>query len=178
MEYLDIVDENNNLIGKVVEKDIVHNEGLWHREVAIWVINEEGRILLQKRAATKKLGANKWAICAGHVDTGEDVKTAAERELFEEIGLKCDDLEFLFISKVIDTREGSFKNNMFMYMYFLKTNTKLEDYIIQYEELSELKYIDIKELEQIVENKDSNVTFSEREYIEQIVEEIKKRINR
>lgn len=39
MEYLDIVDENNELTGKTEERNIIH---------------EKGEILLQKRASTKK----------------------------------------------------------------------------------------------------------------------------
>lgn len=46
MEYFDIVDENNNLTGKTEEREIVHTTGLWHREVAVWVINEKGELLL------------------------------------------------------------------------------------------------------------------------------------
>ena len=42
MEYLDVVDENNNLIGKNEERNIIHEKGIWHREVAVWIINEKG----------------------------------------------------------------------------------------------------------------------------------------
>ena len=41
MELLDVVDENNNLTGKQEEREIVHRDGLWHREVAIWIMNEK-----------------------------------------------------------------------------------------------------------------------------------------
>ncbi len=54
MEYLDVVDENNNLTGKTEERNIIHEKGIWHREVAVWIMNEQGEILLQKRASTKK----------------------------------------------------------------------------------------------------------------------------
>lgn len=54
--------------------------------VVVW--DEEGRILLVKRAA----GATqegKWSIPAGYVDYGEDVRAGAARELLEETGLKA-----------------------------------------------------------------------------------------
>lgn len=81
MEYLDVVDENNNLTGKIEERNIIHEKGIWHREVAVWIMNEQGKILLQKRASTKKQEPNKWAICAGHIDAGETVENAILREL-------------------------------------------------------------------------------------------------
>ncbi len=55
--------------------------------VVVW--DEDGRLLLIKRAE----GATRpglWAIPAGYVDYGEDVRTAAARELYEETGLKAD----------------------------------------------------------------------------------------
>jgi len=176
MEYLDVVDEQNNLTGETEEKDEIHRKGLWHREVAVWLVNKKGEILLQKRAASKKQGANKWAICAGHVDTGEDEMVAAKRELFEEVGLKADGLEFLFVTKVEDDGESEAHNNMFMYMYFLKTDAGIGDYRIQREELSELRYVDMKELERIVAEGDWGVTFARRKYMPKIIEELKKRI--
>lgn len=38
MEYLDVVDENNNLTGETAERNYIHEKGIWHREVAICII--------------------------------------------------------------------------------------------------------------------------------------------
>ena len=54
MELLDVVNENNELTGDIVEREIVHEMGLWHREVAVIIVNKEGKMLLEKRAPTKK----------------------------------------------------------------------------------------------------------------------------
>lgn len=48
MELLDIVNENNELTGDIVEREIVHEMGLWHREVAVIIVNKEGKMLLEK----------------------------------------------------------------------------------------------------------------------------------
>ncbi len=55
--------------------------------VVVW--DDAGRLLLIKRSqGTTRPGL--WAIPAGYVDYGEDIRSAAARELFEETGLVAD----------------------------------------------------------------------------------------
>lgn len=49
-------------------------------------------VLLLRGSPSKKLWANRYNGIGGHVEYGEDVRTAAERELFEETGLEVKDL--------------------------------------------------------------------------------------
>lgn len=170
MELLDVVDENNNLTGKQEEREIVHRDGLWHREVAIWIMNEKNEILLQKRSATKKSNPNKWGVTAGHVDSGEESLEVAKRETLEEIGLelKDDDLEFLFLVK-----SESKSNKNFKYIYYAKTDKDISEFIIQKEELSELKYMSLKAFEEVIEGQNDEYVFSKSPYISKLISILK-----
>jgi len=179
MELLDVVDENNNLTGDVIDREIVHKEGLWHREVAVIILNEQGKMLLEKRSPTKKQSPNKWALCAGHIEAGDKPENAIVREMQEEIGVKVDisQLEFLKVARRdIKFRDEQY-NRAFQYTYLWRTSKKEEDFTVQIEELTEVKYFDIKEIEEAMKNKDNNFAFAKEEYINEILNLAEDRFN-
>ncbi|MFT4563096.1 MAG: isopentenyl-diphosphate delta-isomerase [Gammaproteobacteria bacterium] len=96
-EILDIVDGNDNVIGTAT-RAAVHSENYRHRAVHILVFDAARRIYLQKRSKSKDNSPGLWdTSAAGHVDSGESYRVAANRELTEELGLPIEsDLEELF----------------------------------------------------------------------------------
>ena len=155
MELIDIVDENNNLTGQVEERWVAFEKGLWRRTVSCWIMNEKGEVLLQKRAGEKRRNPNKWAKTGGQVDSGETVEEAIYREVKEELGIEIpkEQIEIDSIYKSDD------KNKRFVYNYIFVVDYKLEDYILQKEEVADVKYFTIEELEKIRKNNDLNYTF-------------------
>jgi isopentenyl-diphosphate delta-isomerase len=86
-EIYDVVDMDDRVIGKAPRKEI-HQKNLIHRSVHTFVFNPEGGLFLQKRSLNKDENPGYWdTSSAGHVDTGEDYLTAANRELTEELGI-------------------------------------------------------------------------------------------
>ena len=82
-----------------VERSKAHGDNtLLHRAAHVFVFSGDGRLLLQKRAITKRIQPGKWdASVGGHLAAGEDYLTGARRELAEELGLPEDTpLEHLF----------------------------------------------------------------------------------
>jgi 16S rRNA (adenine1518-N6/adenine1519-N6)-dimethyltransferase len=87
-EYLDVVDENDRVIGKDLRSRI-HSDGRWHRGVHILLSNIEGRILVQKRSMKKDKFPGAWDYSvSGHVDSGKEYDETAKRELEEELGIR------------------------------------------------------------------------------------------
>ena len=85
-ELFDILDENGNPTGKTKPRSEVHREGDWHKVVHIWMINEKGEVLLQRRCATKDSSPNMLDISsAGHLSAGDDSINGAIREIKEEL---------------------------------------------------------------------------------------------
>ena len=57
-EDFDLLDENGNKTGKTKLRTEVHRNGDWHKAVHIWIINNKGDVLLQRRCATKDSDSN------------------------------------------------------------------------------------------------------------------------
>lgn len=86
------------------------------------------------------------------------------REILEELGVEIKDFSKIEIAKIQTKHNNSNTiNNYFAYVFFAKVDYDIKDYTIQKDELSELKYITLEELEEIVKNKDNNYTFSDRD---------------
>lgn len=118
---------------------------------------------------------NKWSITAGHVKSVEDVEDAMIREIKEEVGINCkkEDLDLILIAKHSSYRGD---NNNFRYGYFCRTNKKITDFTIQKEEVSELKYITLQELEQIVEKQEKSYLFPKWKYVQEVITYLKNKI--
>jgi len=83
-----VVDADDRVIGQATREE-VHKKGLLHRSVHILVFNPAGELFLQKRSLNKDENPGLWdTSSAGHVETGEDYQTSAERELEEELGIR------------------------------------------------------------------------------------------
>jgi len=88
-ERVILVDENNNEIG-TEEKLAAHKAGKLHRAFSIFVFNPEGKLLLQKRAASKYHSGGLWTnACCSHPRPDEKLEEAIHRRLTEEMGFDC-----------------------------------------------------------------------------------------
>ena len=87
-ELLDIVAENNKVIGQE-KRRIVHQSGLWHRGVHIFLFTPEHKLVIQQRSRHRKQspGALDCSV-SEHLKAGESYLAGAMRGLEEELGIK------------------------------------------------------------------------------------------
>jgi isopentenyldiphosphate isomerase len=85
-EYLDIVNENDEIIGRDTREKI-HDEHKIHRGVHVIICNSAGAVLIQKRSLGKDYYPGYYDISVGaQVSSGESYEESAGRELMEELG--------------------------------------------------------------------------------------------
>lgn len=92
-----LVDEDDNRIGTAEKLEAHKDGGKLHRCFSIFVFNDEGELLIQKRAENKYHCPGMWAnTCCSHQEPGENTLDAAHRRLQEEMGFDCS-LEEIFV---------------------------------------------------------------------------------
>ena len=85
-----LVDERGQVLGEAPKLEAHEPPGLLHRAFSAFLYRSDGRVLLQRRAASKYHFPLHWAnACCSHPAPGEDVVASAERRLVEELGLTC-----------------------------------------------------------------------------------------
>lgn len=86
-----LVDATDRQLGTMDKLEAHRAPGRLHRALSAFVVDREGRLLLQRRASMKYHFAERWSnTCCTHPEPGEEVVVAGERRLEEELGFTCD----------------------------------------------------------------------------------------
>ncbi len=84
-----LVDKNDQQVG-IMDKLSAHVEKRLHRAFSIFIFNNAGELLLQRRALEKYHSGGLWSnTCCSHPMPGELTIDAAHRRLLEEMGFDC-----------------------------------------------------------------------------------------
>ena len=87
MELLDIVDENDKVIGTASQEEALSKK-LRRRMVHVLMFDKQGRLALQMRGKDCSFCPHHWSTSVGgHVQSGESYEQAANREFKEELGV-------------------------------------------------------------------------------------------
>lgn len=164
MEKHELVDKTGNKTGKIlthIEARNLNNipKGNYLAVVGVVIINDNNEILLQKRSRFKRTNPSKWGICGGKIDLGETPLDAGVRETLEEIGISLNKEELKLLS--VDTNEKSHFT-----VYYVRRNVDVNECKLQEEELEEVRYFRIEELQKL-----DNEGFEWLENLKKIIEE-------
>ena len=89
-EALIIVDAQDRILGHGTKAELHQGAGTLHRAFSIFLFNDTGHVLLQKRSADKPLWPEFWSnTCCSHPRRGESYGIATRRRLKEELGVEA-----------------------------------------------------------------------------------------
>jgi len=140
----------------------MHKRGLWHRAIAVAIINDKKQILMQQRSYKKDKNAGMWDISvAGHVVAGEDSIYTVLREINEEVdinvetNLNIEEFRYMFsFRKEQIIREYFIERQFYDFFVFRRNDLNIEKIKVQESEVEQVKFVDINELNKMIENKE------------------------
>ena len=93
-EELILVDSDDNETGFLSKAECHDGQGQRHRAFSLFLFNEDGELLLQQRAASKRLWPGYWSnTCCSHPRRGETLEVATRRRLRDELNIEWGQLQ-------------------------------------------------------------------------------------
>lgn len=158
-ELLKVYDENHHFTGMYEKRSVVHNNCLYHNEVALWIIDKENkRVLMEKRSPFKKLNPNKFALCAGHVVGDESIEEALSKEVEEELGLDVGELSVMPLTIIKRNEQNNF---CFSHHFYTLSGGGIDinSLKLQEEEVSEVCWLDYDEVKKLTKENSHKIIF-------------------
>lgn len=140
------------------------------RGVSCFIINDEGKVLIEKRANTK-INSGEIDLCSGHIDGEETPTQAMIREYVEELHngsseekekarneaiqnlCKLDELDLIFHNR---------GNTRKFFIQFYTMKTKLENVTIQPEEIDSIEWVNLDEAFDLIRQGKTKFPYDER----------------
>jgi isopentenyldiphosphate isomerase len=145
-ELIDILTPEGKQTGRTALKSEAHKNGWFHATAHIWFFTKDRKVLLQKRALTKKVYPGIWDISvAGHISAGEAILEGAKREVLEEIGLKLEDKDLVKIGTRIHqvNHKNGIKDSEHHHVFIAELKVDIAALTMQEEEVAGLKLWDL-----------------------------------
>lgn len=147
IEFFDIVNEKDEIIGKIKEDEQSTVKPSQLRFVNIIIINKDNLIIVPKRSSNRKLFPNCYDFSVGgHVNSGENYEEAAYRELKEELGI-----EDVKLQEVAYFSPFNSDSNTFQKVFLLKYNRKIFNY--DKDGIERIDYKSKQEIQELIRNK-------------------------
>lgn len=147
MEIFDLFDDNRQPLNKTIERGQKCARGENRQVVHVCIFNSKNEMLIQQRQKTKKTFANLWDLSLGGcVQSGETTKQAAQRELFEELGIHYD----------FENHRPHFTVNFengFDDFFFLTLDLDIQALSLQQEEVQAVKWASRNEIKKMIDDK-------------------------
>lgn len=145
-ELWDLYDEDRIKTGQTLELGKPVPEGSYHMAIHVCIFNDAGRMLIQQRQPFKEDWSNMWDLTVGgSAVAGDTSRTAAEREVLEELGYPLS-LENERPSLTIHFDVG------FDDIWCVKREVDISSLKLQYEEVQAVKWADKEEIFSMIDS--------------------------
>lgn len=163
MDLVEILNKQNEYTGEIKKRNELV-DGEYRNLIHLWIIDDEGKILIQKRSSEKKHYPNKWSITSGCVNSKETFVDTCIREAKEELDVDIDveNLEYYMSFK---------KKPTVAQIFVLRQNVDPDKVIVQKEEVSEVKLVTKEELINMINNNECANTINYMNVLFDIIDE-------
>lgn len=153
-EQVVLISEDDQILGQMGKME-AHINGILHRAFSVFLFNENGEMLLQRRAADKYHSPNQWTnACCSHPRMGETYKEGANRRLKEELGIETpieEKFHFIYKANVGGDLIEHERDHVFSGDYN-------GDFVLDPSEVAEVRYISMENLDKEMEEHPENFT--------------------
>ena len=145
IEFFDIVNEKDEVIGRITENNQNTVKPSQLRFINIIIINEDNKIIVPQRSSNRKIFPNCYDFSVGgHVNSGENYEEAAYRELKEELGITNVKLQ-----EVAYFSPYTSDSNTFQKVYILKYNKEISNY--DTDGIQKIYYLSSKKIKMLID---------------------------
>lgn len=148
-EKRDLYDKNGNITGLTYFKGDKIPQGYYPMVVMVCIQNSKGEFLMQKRVPQK---GGDWGVTGGHPKAGETSEQGIVTEVREELGIDISNRPLEVFAEGCDGKD-CFK------MYYLNADLDIAKLTIQEDELTEVRWFSMQELQDMV---DKNILNSDQ----------------
>lgn len=145
MEIFDLYTKDRIKTDKTMVRGTTVPEGYYRLVVHICIFNSKGEMLIQQRQPFKKHWSNMWDLSAGGAATiGDNSQKAAEREVFEELGLTLS----------LDNTDPSLTihaDSAFGDVYLIEKDLDISELKLQPEEVKNAKWATKEEIYKLID---------------------------
>jgi len=173
-EYIEIYTKCGEPTGEKLLKSKIHKEGLFHATVHVWMFCSKDKILIQKRSKNKEINPGVWDVSvAGHIRFNENKIDALTRESKEEVNIKIEKKRLKKIGVFFNEQAyNDLTDREFFHTYIYKTTSDKINLDFKNNEVDQLKFISLNEMEHLIDNSDKYFIGKNKNYYKTIIDEI------
>lgn len=149
MEYFDVYNIKGNKLNKQVKRGTPLNKDEYFMIVHVWIENNQGQFLIQKRAKKSDPNPFQWATTTGSALAGEKAIDTAIRETKEELGLMLNKQTLKQLGIITSTRA---KYQTITHVFHTKLQVSLDELRLDKDEVLDVTWATLSEIKTMIKN--------------------------